>query len=320
MSSQLFYRVYSPKSAGGLVCGKANQGPSRPSYINADLEFANHKHIDNREPTALVSVTSSIIRALNLAFNKHYRDGEKAVGIRIAFIEVPDGDTGVYHSAQEMAERCHERIPVLFKNEFLFEWEIPMEYVVHTVSVQTLFDRGLNLEEYREKKCIESLQDGRGILPPTSDLREKIAYTVFKVNFNCTLQFCSGYDMFECQAQLAGMVRAFGARTLNLNLAWEIFVDCCTSGFWVPRHFQQRYNAVFEGCNEFLLDWWLLDDKFNYDYESHLEYAVRLRKIMTAEWDDYVDNGFDIYADHTRYDEELEMLMDIEVDAVRIGL
>ncbi|KAF7901339.1 hypothetical protein EAF00_003560 [Botryotinia globosa] len=84
MSTQLFYRAYSPKSAGDLVSGKAKQGRHRPSHINLE------GHLSNREPTALVSVNTSIIRVLKTAFNKHYRDDENPAEIWIAFIEVPD--------------------------------------------------------------------------------------------------------------------------------------------------------------------------------------------------------------------------------------
>ncbi|TGO62508.1 hypothetical protein BCON_0019g00440 [Botryotinia convoluta] len=226
MASQLFYRVYSPKSAGGLVCGKATEGSRRPSHINPEREFETHKVLSNREPTALVSVTSSITRALKTAFNKEYEDKEDPAGIWIAIIKVPDRDTDVYHSAQEMAKRCREQNSVLFKDEYLFEWEIPMEYVVHRVSVKTLSKRGLNMKE---------------------------------------------------------------------NL---------------------------------LLDWWLLSDKFNYDYECHLEYAFHLQEIMTSQWNEFSRYVIDISEDPTRYEEELEILRkreedmeaEIEADAVRTGL
>lgn len=36
----------------------------------------------------------------------------------------------------------------LFKDEYLFEWEIPQRYVLHMVSLQTLHDRGFAMEPY----------------------------------------------------------------------------------------------------------------------------------------------------------------------------
>ncbi|KAF7936520.1 uncharacterized protein EAE97_007886 [Botrytis byssoidea] len=129
MSSQLFYRAYSPKRAG-------------------------------QKPTALVSVTSSIIRAANIAFHKEYKDDEDPAEIWIAMIKVPDRDKDIFHSAQEMAKRRREQKSVLFKNEYLFEWEIPTEYVVHRVSAQTLLERGLDVEEYCEKIWDEFVRKG----------------------------------------------------------------------------------------------------------------------------------------------------------------
>jgi hypothetical protein len=36
------------------------------------------------------------------------------------------------------------------RHEYVFEWQVPEEYVKHTVSVETLLDRGLNLNAYLE--------------------------------------------------------------------------------------------------------------------------------------------------------------------------
>ncbi|TGO35967.1 hypothetical protein BHYA_0139g00140 [Botrytis hyacinthi] len=305
MVSQLFYRAYSPRSAGGLVSGKANQGWHRPSHINLEREFGNHKDLSNQNPTALVSVTSSIIRALNIAFNKHYRDDEKRAEIWIAFIE------------SRIRNQMHgDQNPVYFKDEYLFEWGVPMEYVVHGVSVQTLVDRGLNMKEYREDTWIEHQHRWREILPSTSNLRTKIANTVCDFTFGRKVHVYNSHDQFESHVRLAGMVRAFGVKALELNLLWEIFSNCCTGRFSSPRNFKQRYNAINEDCHELLLDWWLLGDEFNYDYACHLEYAFHLQETMAARWDELVKNGIDIYDDHTRCEEELEMFMEIEADAV----
>jgi hypothetical protein len=36
----------------------------------------------------------------------------------------------------------------LFKDEYLFDWEIPQRYVLHMESLQTLQDRGFTMEPY----------------------------------------------------------------------------------------------------------------------------------------------------------------------------
>ena len=40
----------------------------------------------------------------------------------------------------------------MFVNEYLFEWEVPEEYIAHKISVQTLLSRGFNLD-----RCFEDV-------------------------------------------------------------------------------------------------------------------------------------------------------------------
>lgn len=55
------------------------------------------------------------------------------------------------HSAIELARAIglDKKSQRLFKDEYLFEWEIPQRYVVHKVSLQTLHDRGFAMGPYR---------------------------------------------------------------------------------------------------------------------------------------------------------------------------
>ncbi|CCD55448.1 hypothetical protein BofuT4_P158440.1 [Botrytis cinerea T4] len=319
MSSRLFYRAYSPNSAGDIVCGKSKTG-LRPSHIDVTREFDKHRDIENRIPTALVSVTSSIVRAIKTAFNKHYKDGENRVGIWIVFIRVPYQDADAYHSARKIAERFHGINPLWFKDEYLFEWEIPMKYVVHRVSVGTLVDRGLDMKEYCEEIWDRELDRRVSILPRTAILRNRIANTVCDVSY--------GHHLFESHVYLAEMARAFGARVFCLNIPWEIFADCCVHSYSCPTDFVQRYDAMQEDCNIVLLDWWLIGDVFNDEYESHLEYADELQEIMKSQWVELSGNMNDTSEDSAWFKEEYEKLMErneeieaeIEANAVRIGL
>ncbi|KAM0134450.1 hypothetical protein ACHAO1_005662 [Botrytis cinerea] len=303
MSSRLFYRAYSPNSAGDIVCGKSKTG-LRPSHIDVTREFDKHRDIENRIPIALVSVTSSIIRAIKTAFNKHYKDGENPVGIWIVFIGVP------YQDADRKG----------FKDEYLFEWEIPMEYVVHRVSVKTLVDRGLDMKGYREEIWDRELNRRVSILPRTAILRNRIANTVCDVSYS--------HNLFESHVYLAEMARAFGARVVCLNIPWEIFADCCVHSYSCPTDFVQRYDAMQEDCNIVLLDWWLIGDRFNDEYESHLDYADELQEIMTSQWVELSGNMNDTSEDSAWFKQEYGTLMErneeieatIEANAVRIGL
>jgi len=69
------------------------------------------------------------------------------------------------HSAVQLARAMglDEESQRLFKDEYLFVWEIPQRYVVHMVSLQTLHDRGFAMEPYR-------ISDERG----TNKLRRRI--------------------------------------------------------------------------------------------------------------------------------------------------
>lgn len=48
----------------------------------------------------------------------------------------------LYHRAQDL-EEVGGSDPKLFKSEYIFDWEIPGEYINHVVSLQTLIDRGI---------------------------------------------------------------------------------------------------------------------------------------------------------------------------------
>jgi hypothetical protein len=88
-------------------------------------------------------VTGSFIDVLRRAFDKLY-EGEEPDQIWIVFISVPYKDKSTYHHAEHLARDIGHDTPRMFKNEYIFEWEIPEEYIVHKVSVQTLLERGLN--------------------------------------------------------------------------------------------------------------------------------------------------------------------------------
>jgi hypothetical protein len=62
-----------------------------------------------------------------------------------------------------------------FDSEFIFEWEIEEEYVVHALSLRTLLDRGLCFDNYTEPVYHRRHRTWRRQLPSTSDLRTGIA-------------------------------------------------------------------------------------------------------------------------------------------------
>lgn len=147
---KIYTRVYSKGSAGQLASAKAPKGDplSRTALCN---EFRKHANRDNREPIALVSVSDRIVDTVKRAFEKHYKDGESLADIWITFIEVPaiiHGTPARIHATRSLAEERELPEPNVFYHEFVFEWAIPETYVLHTVSLQTLMNRGLQGEQF----------------------------------------------------------------------------------------------------------------------------------------------------------------------------
>lgn len=143
---QLFYRCYSNESAGQLRSGRHHSG--HPALSERDLlyEFDIHRIRENRQPTALVSVTKRPLEALNRALAKYYHSYEDPGEIWIAIIQVPgSGKSYGLHHAQSLARQSnyHDVDVEAFKYEYVFEWEIPRVYVKHRVSVKTQSYRGI---------------------------------------------------------------------------------------------------------------------------------------------------------------------------------
>ncbi|CAG9949078.1 unnamed protein product [Clonostachys rosea f. rosea IK726] len=111
-------------------------------------EFQNHANKYNEEPTALVSVSNRIIDTLNRAFHMHLVDGEDLSDIWVAFIEVPAAASAMVHRARPLAEAIRLDNSSAFEHEFIFEWTIPNERIMHQVHLQTLIDRGLRYSDF----------------------------------------------------------------------------------------------------------------------------------------------------------------------------
>lgn len=167
----IYTRVYSERSAGKLSSGKK---PTGNALTHAELldEFRKHADLRNREPTALISVSSRIIDTMQRAFEKCYTYDESPADIWIAFIKCPstghESPTSL-HAAQHLAEECKIPTPHIFHYEYVFEWVIPDKYVLHQVSLQTLMDRGLDWEKH-----ILAGDDDDEVVS-TSELRERVA-------------------------------------------------------------------------------------------------------------------------------------------------
>jgi hypothetical protein len=151
IESMFLYRAYSAKSVGKRISGKGQQ-PAGSVLDRCQLlrEFNNHRFLTREVPTALVSTTCSPVLALKRAFATSKGQDIEDTGILI--IQVPADNAVVFHHAQQLAEelKLERKDANLFKNEFLFEWEIPRAYVKHEVSLATLCNRGMTPELIEE--------------------------------------------------------------------------------------------------------------------------------------------------------------------------
>ncbi|CAG7974393.1 unnamed protein product [Penicillium olsonii] len=306
----IFYRCYSEESAGGLTCGLRRVG-SRLSETDLSTHFERHRVQGNRNPTALVSVSDRPIEALHRAFVKHYNYGEDPSTISIVIISVPD-TTAIekpYHHAQKLADGAIE-----FKHEYIFEWQIPQQYVEHIVSVETILSRGIDLREYLDHG------DNGSRLPNLSTFMARLSGGI------------SRHDGYGFGRHVARIARCFGARAPVQEIALRILEDC-------PGYFNiltvepdtRYFYWVDLGIEEEMFDSWLGNSTFLLRRRDFEERSKHMRDNVEWMWVDhnldfYQDSELGIsshYADEARqrlekYEENIEI--EIEEEAVAIGL
>ena len=174
--------------------------PRRLLYTGStENRVQRHRFLSNRIlPTALVSTTKDVVRTLKGVYDKHYIEDEDVKDMYLTIINIagpgserPDPDLQV-HSAVRLARAIEldAESQRLFKDECLFEWEIPQRYVVNRVSLRTLRDRGFAMESYR-------ISDEGG----TDELRKRVyeadtSREQLTPCFKCTVHVCAdGRDL-----------------------------------------------------------------------------------------------------------------------------
>jgi len=307
-ATQNFFRFFSDSSAGGLVSGKG-KGGRRLSTNELLSEFRNHQTFWRRQPTALISVTVNFTDALRRAFENYY-GGDSPDRIWIVFISVPHKDRSIYHHAERLARKIGRNKTAMFKDEFIFEWEIPEKYIVHNVSVQTLRERGLDLERY----C--GYSNGG-----TSLLRQKIAEHILGPSN-------SGYDV---GLSLGFMARHFGARASVCDIAHQILSECIRIlyidyeaqyvrvSYWKGHETTLDFEHlcwIDKGINEALVEWWLTD----LPYKEHCEWVSGLENEMEREWETFWECMNDDSVSLTLQAREDRIHTKIEIAAIKLGL
>ena len=193
------YRFSSSRSAGHLESSKRQLvefgPPLTPVQLRAGFDL--HKNLSNRVPTALVSTTKDIVRALKGAYDQWYRHELEAKDVYLAIINIPPQGTDPnlrVHSAIQLARKIglDERDQLRFKGEYLFEWKIPKRYVVQRVSLQTLHDRGFRMDEY------ERFETGTSLLRRRIYEASSSQGSLLTPCWQCSIQICAdGGDLYH---------------------------------------------------------------------------------------------------------------------------
>jgi hypothetical protein len=160
---------------------------------------------ENKQPTALVSVTDRPLEALHRALAEYYDTNKDPGSIWIVIIRVPDGGNhdGPHH-ARRLAQRYLDADA--FKHEYLFEWEIPRRYVEHRVSVKTLLDRRI------EKEIDLGFRD-------------------FRTTRNALIkEIRDSDDAYGTGRLLGSLAQAFGTGAYTYEIAFHTLYNCLSVG------------------------------------------------------------------------------------------
>ncbi|KFY89285.1 hypothetical protein V500_05822 [Pseudogymnoascus sp. VKM F-4518 (FW-2643)] len=289
----IYTRAYSKSSAGQLVSGKRQNGDplSDPDLVN---EFLNHSNKWSTVPTALVSVSTRIVDTVLRAFKMHYEDGDSPADIWVAFILLPattHETPARVHASRRLAEKCGHPNPSMFSYEMVFEWAIPEKYVLHKVSLQTLINRGL--------------QWGHLSRLSATDLRYGIARDLLGAR--------SRSDPWDIGIYLTNFARCFGARAPLDWISHSLFNDCIWTEIYDDKEVKLQYGRHTEtvdfnffceledGIETSLLDWWLADFEFYFDYEEYKEQEAAIEDNIAWEQIEFYETW------HVDYDETREI-------------
>lgn len=333
MTPRFFIRCHSSASVGSFTSGRGAVG-ERLDDDELLAEFQRHRFLNNREPTALVSVSSRFVNTLSRALVKWYGidedeyqvEQEPAHEIFITFIKIPAPDIGICHHARTLAEQLEdEENPVIYASEYVFEWEIPPKYIIHTVSLQTLIDRGLGIGRY-------IAENGR---PPSTDTLKDLMATSY---------LDDSIWQYEVGLNIGLMAKCFGARPPVLDIARQSIDECTVEHYYdyhdlclyvlfgsMESHKQcivfDQLDLRDDGIHTAIFEWWLCDETFNLEYDQYKEWVSELEQFMEQDYF-YDDELRDVYGDPVKEDRELQeikirherMKADIEGAAVELGL
>lgn len=263
---EILYRSWSSTSAGGLKCGKLQQGGQRSDLTPGDLieEFDQHRQLWDDEPTALISTTSNFLRALHIAYSKAH-DGEDPKDITIAFITKPYSSSTKIHQARELLSCLtnDEQELEKYNNEYLLEWEIPGDHIIHTVSLGVLYWRNFDLAAGIPRHCeFPSLSDFR--IHIAQDDAPKESYTAGYV-----------FGVAACHFGLRAPVGEIAVQMFKWSMTEEE-----SEGYWC-----EIYSGIGEG-----IEWKVAAARECESYEAFGQELLGLENELEVLEDVYWDN------------------------------
>ena len=329
----IYTRAHSLSSAGRLQSAKARRGDPQTS-LDLLSEFRRHTLLSNSDPTALISVSDRIVDTVRRAFERCYNDDEHPMDIWITFIGVPSAmrtsaTAFQIYSAKELAEKSGHPIPNVFCHEFLFEWAIPNELILHEVSLQTLLDRKIPESYFVDMTTERTL--------PTVDVRRGMA-----TQFECRK---AGYGPWDIGFSLGFFVRCFGARAPVEWIALQLFKDCVLFRYIPPLDKLRLFFAnghtedvdaayiheLESGIDASLYEYWFADMDFYVALQEFNEEKAMMKEEMRCIAADFEETWhLDPIPEHmkARYEKQRRKLLAdqknqsraIEAHAIKIGL
>lgn len=154
----------------------------------------------------------------------------------------------------------------MFKDEYIFEWEVLEKYIVHKVSVQTLLERRLSIERYCE------YSNNKRQLPPAYLLRQDIAKHILD----------PANSRYDIGMSLGSIARCFGARAPVCSIAHRILSECTQFCYVIRVSYWHGYETTLDfehfywierGIDKALFEFWLNDIDFCIAYKEHCEWV-----------------------------------------------
>jgi hypothetical protein len=325
--NKIYTRAYSTTTPREIVSRRGqllrfSQTPHEypPHFPDAlRYEFINHSQSGLKIPTALVSTSTRLIDTVTRAY-KLWEAGNNPENIWIAFIKTPhdltaDSTPRIHHGEALATQYGPDSrglfpSPKLFRYEYVVEWAIPPRWIVHTVSLQTLINRGLDW-----KRHFETIHASNGTPEYQQQWTQAIRFLESR-----RYQGCSPW---EIGVGIGCFMKYFGARAplwwIRTQIFQDLFLPTIDTNY---RILNLRFGKVVrgyevddigqemnDGIDLIVIDGWLTSSEFladNAAYEAEDENLM----WQLMDWEGSLK----------KINEVMHDMEKLKLEAVRIGL